>query len=409
MKHFLAAYLVRKNIRRRLFRYLILVVSVAAAVGMQVSAALIDRMSRESLELGLKRLGADLVAVPAGLDAELQKSYLTGDAAIFYMDRSIQDRISGFDFVAQTSPQLFIKSLANAGCCSLWNIYLVGFDPDTDFTIKPWLAPRFTRGAERKIGADEVLAGAALGLEEGNTLRFYGQSFKVGGILSPTGMGLDRAVFIPIRSAYRMARESKTKAEQELDLSPDKISAVLIKLKAEKDGGLPAYRAAFELEQRIPEISILQPEELAMKIQQNLSTVLAGLRSASYAIWSATALLIALVFAMATNERKREIGLMRAMGATRGLIFRMIMMEALLVGGTGSLIGLLCSTGLVLGFSSLISQSLGVPFYQPGLGKLVPLSLTALALALLTGMIAGLYPALRASRMEPYQAIRSGE
>lgn len=405
MKHFLTLYLVRKNIRRHLFRYLILAVSVAVVVGLQVSALLIDLASQQSLGLGLKRLGADLVAVPRGLSQELARAYLTGEAAVFYMDKSIQDRISRFDFVSKTSSQLFIKSLSNAGCCSLRNIYLIGFEPETDFIIKPWLKT----GSFDQILGDEVLAGAALGLEPGNTLKFYGHSFHVAGVLSPTGMGLDRAVFIPLSSAYQMAEESGIKAEQTLQISPSQISAVLIKLKPENQGGLPASRAAFELEQKIPELSILQPGDLSNKLGQNLSMVLRDLSSASYAIWTATALLIALVFAMATNERKREIGILRSLGATRWFIFRMIIIEGILIGLSGSILGLIVSTGLILGFSSLISQSLAIPFFQPQASQLIPVFLIALCLALLTGSVAALYPALRVSQLEPYQAIRSGE
>jgi putative ABC transport system permease protein len=222
-------------------------------------------------------------------------------------------------------------------------------------------------------------------------------------------MGLDRAVFIPLSSAYQMAEESGIKAEQALQISPSQISAVLIKLKPENQGGLPASRAAFELEQKIPELSILQPGDLSNKLGQNLSMVLRDLSSASYAIWTATALLIALVFAMATNERKREIGILRSLGATRWFIFRMIIIEGILIGLSGSILGLIVSTGLILGFSSLISQSLAIPFFQPQASQLIPVFLIALCLALLTGSVAALYPALRVSQLEPYQAIRSGE
>ena len=159
----------------------------------------------------------------------------------------------------------------------------------------------------------------------------------------------------------------------------------------------------------IPEISVLQPDDLLVKVQSNLATTLRTLRSASFAIWPVTALLIGLVFAMAANERQREIGILRAMGATRMFIFRMILLEALLVAGFGALLGLMVSMGLIAGFSRLIALSLEVPFYWPSAGNLAVLLFFSMCLALLTAAASALFPAFQASYKEPYEAIRRGE
>ena len=105
----------------------------------------------------------------------------------------------------------------------------------------------------------------------------------------------------------------------------------------------------------------------------------------------------------------REIGLLRGLGATRGFIFELVLGEALLVVLIGSVLGLGTSAGLILLFSRLIALRLEVPFYWPPAGELARLGLSSLALAGLTGALAALFPALRASRMEPYEAIRRGE
>ncbi len=397
--------LIFNNLKRRPWRNLILAACVAAVVGMQVAAALIDRAGRYGLELGLKRLGADLVAVPRGLDPALERAYMTGEAALFYMDQAIENKIADFEFVDQTSVQLYIKSLAGASCCSAWSVFLIGFEPQTDFTIRPWLMDH----PERSLGPDDVIAGAGLALEPGAALKFYGHEFKVGGVLAPTGMGLDLSVFIPISTARLMSRESAVKAEQTLDIDDTKISAVMIKLKPEQKGGLPLYRAAYEMEMALPEVTIIQPHDLALKMQHNLAGVLGSLRSAGLAVWPVTALLIGLVFAMAAAEREREIGLLRAMGASRGYVFRMIILEALFVVAAGTSIGLTISLGLLVGFSRMIALSLEVPFHWPGYAELALVMFVSVVLALLTGALAAGYPALRSSRMEPYDAIRRGE
>jgi len=205
-----------------------------------------------------------------------------------------------------------------------------------------------------------------------------------------------------------MAKESATKAEQPLDINSDQISAVLIKLKPEDKGGIPRWKAAYEIEKAIPEVSIVQPTDMIIKVQKNLSNTIRTLYAASFAIWPITALLIGLVFAMAVNERRSEIGLLRAVGATRGFVFRLIVLEALLVAGIGTLVGLVLSVGLVSGFSRLIALKLEMPFYLPSASEMAAMLVVATLLALLTGAAAAMLPAFQSSRQEPYEAIRQG-
>jgi putative ABC transport system permease protein len=392
-----------KNLARRPARSLILPLCVAAVAGLQVSAALIDRASRASLELGVKRLGADLVAVPRGMDRAMTGNFLKGGSEVFYMDRSVQNKIAGFGFVSRTSAQLFLKSLENASCCSMWNVFLVGFEPESDFAIRPWLEGH----PDISLGKDDVLAGAAIGAKKGDVFKFFGHDFRVAGVLSKTGMGMDSSVFIPLQTAYRMAEESTGKAEKPLDISSQNISALMIRLKPEKDGGLPGYQAAFKLEQAVPEVSIIQPDELSERTRRNLNFSLSGLRTAGYAVWPITALLIGLVFALTTNERQGEIGINRAVGATKRDIFRMIIFEACAITGAGAILGCAASSAIVAGFSSLIAKNLDTPFLLPAVNDYLSLFAAAFLLSVLSGVLAALYPAYRASRMEPMEAIRS--
>jgi putative ABC transport system permease protein len=184
---------------------------------------------------------------------------------------------------------------------------------------------------------------------------------------------------------------------------------VAIALKPPEQGGLPAYRAAYELETALPDISVLQPDDLLVKTEHNLRRTLQSLRAASYIVWPVTALLIGLVFALAANERRREFGLLRALGAERRFIFRLIFLEAMALAAAGAALGLALSTGLVLGFSRLLAESLAAPFARPGVVELFILLASAAALALATGAAAALYPAARAAGLDPYEAIRGGE
>ncbi len=120
-------------------------------------------------------------------------------------------------------------------------------------------------------------------------------------------------------------------------------------------------------------------------------------------------LLIGVVFSMIVNERRREIGIFRAMGARRGHVFRLIILEATVLSFIGGILGVAVGGGVLAMFRDAIYASLDIPHLWPSTGRLALLVGVCLVLSVLTGMIAALLPALRAAFLEPYEAIRGGE
>jgi putative ABC transport system permease protein len=139
---------------------------------------------------------------------------------------------------------------------------------------------------------------------------------------------------------------------------------------------------------------------------------LPGILNAIAAIVTLAALpLVALIAAMVAHERRREIGLLVAMGAKRNQVFFLVMAEALAIAAAGGIAGVAASLGT---FFLLISgRFIQVPFLQefqvPPLAETVAMAAVALGIVILAGSIASLWPAYRSSRMNPYDAIRSGE
>jgi putative ABC transport system permease protein len=120
-------------------------------------------------------------------------------------------------------------------------------------------------------------------------------------------------------------------------------------------------------------------------------------------------LLIAVVFSMIVNERQREIGLLRAMGATKGYMFRLLVTEACILTTAGGVAGVTLGAVIVYSFKNLIVKELNVPYLWPSASFTAALMAGCVVVSLITGVLAALYPASLSARMEPYSAIRKGE
>ena len=113
---------------------------------------------------------------------------------------------------------------------------------------------------------------------------------------------------------------------------------------------------------------------------------------------------IASVLVVSVVQKGREIGILRAMGATRGQMQRVFLLQGAVVGALGSLLGIALAVALVWAFTTFVRGSDGLPLFA----ITVPVS-TALRVALiatLCGVLAAVAPARRAAAMDPAQAIR---
>ncbi len=394
-------YLARNNIRRRLFRTMIIIISVAIAASLLLSTTILLQGVRDSVRIGTDKLGADLLVVPQGASTEMENALLLGEPTTFYMDELMVDKISSIEGVKQISPQLYIVSLL-ASCCIFGEVQLVGFDPATDFSATSWMRNEI----DQPLGKNDIIVGHYIISPIGSPLRFYGHDFIVVGKLEATGTGLDNSVFIPMEGAREMIAESGDKAVQKLNIESNEISSVLVRI--DRSAYNPV-EVALRIQAGVPEVSVIIANRLVEGVNVQLNSVTQSMLIFSVAILVMSALVVGAIFSMLVNERQREIGLLRAIGATRRQIFQLIITEAGILTGIGGIIGVVSGCSILYGFSTYIADILNVPYIWPSLGYLGGVILISISVSISTGILGAFYPALRSSMTEPLVAIRKGE
>lgn len=395
-------FVVRKNIRKKLFRSIAIILSVMVVSATLFAVTTIMESVETSLKKGTARLGADIMVVPAKAENVARSALLSGEPTTFYMDSDVEAKIRTIEGVKSAAGQIFLESTTYQ-CCDIGKMLLIGFDPSNDFTIMPWL----TEEMKKPLADDEVIMGRGItAYMVGDWIKLYGMEFTIAGMLEETGMKfLDESVFMPISAVRKIVENSKKKGVKRVELPENKISTIFVRVNPD----ISPARVAIFIEHGIDGVKAIVSEQVISSVRQQLFVLLRSTLFISIILWVLSLLLIGVVFSMIVNERQREIGLLRAMGATKGNIFQLIMSEAALLSLVGGFIGIILGGGFLYVFKGFIRASLQIPYLWPSVPVFAVLILACLLMSLITGTGAALYPSIRSMNMEPYEAIRRGE
>ena len=367
--------------------------------GMVLSTVIISRGGQESLRLARERLGADVVVVPRGSVTGVEGALLLGNATNTYMPRAVLDSVRSVPGVDTASPQLFLTSMANSSCCSVSLMFMYAFDPVTDFTIEPWL--KQTLGHDLAEG--QAIGGSDVFVPKGQeSIKLYGYDFDLVGNLEPTGTNLDQTLFMTFPTAEAMAKTSQTKAKMALPVLSDTVSSVLVKV----DPGADRYQVAQAIAAAIPEVDAVPAAELFGTYGSQISGVLRTLVVVIVLTVVLSLALMAVVFWMSVHDRRRQIGVLRALGATQRYVLLAYMTEAGMLALAGGLVGAVLAAVVMYLFRNLLVSALGFPILLPSILSLVGLVAAGLLGALAVAAVAAFVPALRASRQEPAVSMR---
>jgi lipoprotein-releasing system permease protein len=274
-------------------------------------------------------------------------------------------------------------------------VSVVGMEPDDYFRIVP-MADKLVRGVAH-VTTNDILIGTELasdlGVMVGDKLRLVGfggtiATLTISGIFDLGNKPANaRTTYVALRTGQSL-----------LDL-PGGVSEV--------DVTVADVYAAEETAQRIAALTGVRAESWIRTNDQLFTAVRAqGASSDSIRLFVALSVAfgIASVLVVSVVQKSREIGILRAMGITRGQVLRLFLLQGGLLGLAGAVAGSALGAACLMAWERFVRNADGSAMFP--LTFTPALFLWALLLAMATGTIAAVAPALRAARLDPEQAIR---
>jgi putative ABC transport system permease protein len=262
-------------------------------------------------------------------------------------------------------------------------------------------------GATTPGGPDEVVVGNEVArffhVGTGDTLTVRGQGFRVVGVLEPTLTGPDSFVFMQFPTAQRLLLDSDPVLRRLALVPGATILPIATAAAVFWDDGADPEAVADRIRERVENVTVLSPGDAERQIDRAMAVMNGLIVGSGLVALVVASLAVANTLLTAVVERRREIGLRRVVGATRGQVIVQLVVEAALLGLAGGVAGLIAGALAVGGLNGL-TERLGAPVFL-----LTPrLACAAVLFPALLAALAGAWPARRAARLAPVEAIRYG-
>jgi putative ABC transport system permease protein len=326
-----------------------------------------------------------------GANAELESVVNEDQINLVLNDKTLVQPAFGPRGVAEVMVVALLDKVGSPGGIS--NVQIRGV-PGNAVEFRPGM--KLVAGQSPQ-GADEVLVGQAIrgrfkGLELGQSFELRkNRPVRVVGVFQDGGSSTESEIWVDVntlRTAFR--REGL-------------VSSVRVRVEPAK---FDAFKASVESNRQL-NLQVLKEADYYEKQSENTSLFISAMGTVIAVFFSLGAMLGGMItMHAAVANRQREIGTLRALGFGRGSILLSFLIESTLLGLLGGIIGVLASLGMGLVRFSMInfaSFSEIVFRFEPTPSIL----LGALAFAMLMGLLGGFFPALRAARISPVDAMRA--
>lgn len=377
--------LVFKNLTRRRGRFIFTLSGIVIGMASFVTFMALGGSLKSQIERESAALGANLVVTPKGSCAYEQVSILTGEQLPTTITAEEVTAIRAIEGMTA------IPYLAERSAIANRPVSVMGILPEETRQFKNWnLAAGAYFPAEDASGA--VLGSVVAGqfeLQPGAEVRIRGTSVPVLGVLQETGGKDDLTVFLSLPAAQQLYEQENL------------VSYVAVRVDRLDEVDLYASKIKDTVS-----LGVVSDKQMLSSVLSIVGTVNVTLQLIAAVAILAAAFGIVNTMMTATYERKREIGILQAMGATRSGIFRLFLLESGIYGLLGGLGGAVLGFAASLFAAPYISQNAATAFIKGSQSSVDPLMFgLAVLFSTLVAMVSGLYPAWKASNLSPVEAI----
>lgn len=376
------------NLRRRKTKMIFLVLGLTIAVSTMVTLITVSQIMNADIANKLDEFGANILIAPKS--EELALSY--GGMAVSGVSLDVQklyvkDAEQILTIKNRENIKIIAPKLLNATKVMQRNVLVVGVNFAEELQLKKWwklIGERPRAKREAIIGAD---AKNKLQLGLNRSFEINGEMFTVAAILEPTGSQDDGIVFIDLQEAQRLFGKLN-------QLSLIEVAAL-------------CYDCP--IEEIVRQTSEKLPNAKVMAIRQTIESKMEAMHRFehfSYGI-SAVVLLVAALIVVtnmtaSVNERTREIGVFRAIGFRQTHVMKIILTEAFLTSFVAGVAGYFIGWGVSKLVTPILTMN-GTTNLFISYGLLG----ASVTLAVFVGLVSSVYPAYKASRLDPTVALRA--
>lgn len=382
-----------KNLLRRKIRTILTIQGIAIAIFVLFSLLSFQNGYKNSLTREMNDLGINILAVPKGCPYEAASLIVHGGVIPKYLDEADLKTVASIDGIELATP-IFLSQIYEKDQERTSIIY--GIIPSEYTKVKPgWkINGQYfnTDDTAAIVIGNEVAYQEKLGVGDEVYFPSVGKVYKVTGVLERTGGQDDGFYFLPLAEAQRIFDKI------------GKITAVAIKIK-----DLTQISEISKKLEAIPDIQVVT-------MAQVLGTILNLVGSARTLIFSVV--LIALIIGtlgivntmfVTIYERRREIGIFKAIGAGNFDVVKLIILETLIIAIIGGIEGSVLSfaggrlvEGFVRGVIPYAPKRMLFTFQFANVG-------IAIAYSVIIGVLAAIFPSIKAASLSPLETIRKEE
>lgn len=347
------------------------------------------------------RMGADFMIVPIGYEKAAQEILLKGEPGYFYLDRSVEEKIRDIEGVEKVTSQFYMAS-SGQDCCDI-PVQFIGFDPDTDFVVTPWIKQVFKNPLEE--GA--IVVGSDIEVPKNEKLLFYGKEFLVAAKLDRTGTGIDRSVFAGTDTIKELLKAAKEEGFTFTDsVDPDiSVSNLMVKIKK----GYTVEDVKYNIRVAMDGLQIIETTEMIRSIEDNIGQIYLFMKFILCILVFISLIGLTIMFSVSANERRKEFAIIRMLGANKLFLANILVKEALIVSTGGWILGVLLGILVLIPFRTVIGNSINFPYLLPGTLQTVGILLLSMTVSFILCPLSYSVTVFKICRGQTHFIMREGE